>query len=72
MSGAASHPKSGNPLLDHPALVATIFAAIILCGFVFALYQVAVEAAEHRAHGGEHEGAAASASASASAGGEHK
>lgn len=58
----ATKHSSGNPLLDHPGIVASVFAVLVLVGFLAALYGNVTghhEGGEHPAAG--HEGAAAPA-----------
>jgi hypothetical protein len=53
---ATSQNSSGNPILDNPGVSATIFAIVVFCGFLGALYNVATSP-----HGGGHHAAPAGA-----------
>ncbi len=53
-----SQNSSGNPILDNPALSAVVFAIVVLCGFMGALYNVATS---HHPHAGGHHAPAGAA-----------
>ena len=59
---ASSTNSTGNPLLDNPGVTAVVFAIIVFCVFVGAIYNSATSHHDTgSAHGGEHKAAPASA-----------
>jgi hypothetical protein len=53
MSAASPKRSYGNPVFDNPGWSAMVITLIILAGFLFAVYQVAMDA---KHHGGGTEG----------------
>ena len=49
---AKAETSSGNVLLDHPGIAASVFALITLCVFVGALYNVATSSHHPTNHSG--------------------
>jgi len=63
---ATSSTSTGNPLLDNPGVTAVVFAIIVFCAFVGAIYNSATShhdtgAAHGKGHGGDNKAAPASA-----------
>ncbi|HMY17744.1 MAG TPA: hypothetical protein PKA58_15580 [Polyangium sp.] len=59
----SSSNATGNPALDNPGVTATLFAIVVFCGFVGALYNAATShhgGGDHaQPHGGQHQSAPA-------------